>query len=227
MSVRARPRRWNIWDLQGLALWVPCYYLYMSDLYLLGNQGCLVMKRIAVVGTRMMSPYGRQMAEVFVKKLVQDNWCIVSGLARGVDRVAHETCLAAGGRALAVVAHGLDLCYPPEHVELKEKILDMGGLVVSEYGEGIQPTPDKFRARDVLMTKLSQAVLVIESPRKSGCKITVSAAAELGINVYVVPGPITQASYHGSVEIIRNGGIPVYCPEDLIQCLNESHSRSW
>lgn len=177
------------------------------------------MKRIAVVGTRIMSAYGQQMTKEFVKKLVEHDWCIVSGLARGVDRVAHETALQYKGLTLAIVAHGLDVCYPPEHLDLRQQILDAGGLLVSEYGQGVRPTPDKFRARDILMAKLSQAILVIEAPRKSGTKITVSAAAEAGINVYVVPGPITQASYHGSVEIIRNGGIPVYSPEDLMEQL--------
>lgn len=183
------------------------------------------MKRICVVGTRWMSEYGRMMTERFVQKLVEQEWCIVSGLARGVDRVAHETALkykpvcAGRGLTLAVLGHGTDLCYPPEHELLKNRILENDGLLVSEYAEGINPTPDKFRARDKLMAHLSQAVLVMECPRRSGVKITVGAAAEEGKSVYVVPGSIDQTSYHGSVEIIRNGGIPVYSPEDLIEQL--------
>ena len=195
------------------------YYIAVSDLYLLGDKKCLEMKRIAVVGTRVMSEYGREMTKIFVKKLVSENWCIVSGLARGIDTVAHETALNFKGRTLAVLGHGVDKCYPPENIGLKQRILDSSGLLVSEYENGVGPTPDKFRARDRLMAHLSQAILVMESPRRSGVKITVSGAAEEGINVYVVPGPVNLASYHGSVEIIRNGGIPVYSPEDLIQCL--------
>lgn len=191
----------------------------MADLYLLGNQDCLENKRIAVVGTRMMSEYGRVMTEKFVKELVEHEWCIVSGLARGIDRVAHETSLSNGGRTIAVLGHGVDKCYPSEHKMLKEKILEQNGLLVSGYREGIGPTPDKFRERDKLMAHLSQAVLVMECPRRSGAKITVSAAAEEGKHVYVVPGPVNQSSYHGSVEIIRNGGIPVYSPDDLIEQL--------
>ena len=191
----------------------------MTDLYLLGNQKCLEQKRIAVVGTRWMSAYGRRMTEIFVQKLVENDWCIVSGLARGIDRVAHETALKYKGLTLAVLGHGVDQCYPPEHTELKQRILDNKGLLVSEYCAGILPTPDKFRARDKLMAHLSGTVLVMECPRRSGVKITVGAAADEGKNVYVVPGPIDQMSYHGSVEIIRNGGIPVYSPEDLIEQL--------
>lgn len=191
----------------------------MGDLYLLGDQKCLKMKRIAVVGTRMMSEYGREMTKIFVKKLVSENWCIVSGLARGIDTVAHEEVLRNGGKTIAVLGHGLDKCYPPENLRLKQRILDSGGLLVSEYENAVVPTPDKFRARDRLMAHLSQAILVMESPRRSGVKITISGAAEEGRNVYVVPGPVSLASYHGSVEIIRNGGIPVYSPEDLIEQL--------
>lgn len=196
------------------------YYIVMSDLYLFGNQDCLKMKRVAVVGTRTMSEYGREMTVKFVQKLIEDGWCIVSGLARGVDRVAHETALQYKGLTLAVLAHGTDLCYPPEHEILKKRILENNGLLVSQYENGVRPIPDYFRARDGLMAHLSDAILVIESPRKSGVKITVSAAADESKNVYVVPGPINQASYHGSVEIIRNGGIPVYSPQDLIDQLS-------
>lgn len=176
-------------------------------------------KRICVVGTRTMSEYGRYMSETFVRRLVEEGWCIVSGLARGVDRVAHETALKYHGLTLAVLGHGVDLCYPPEHLALKKRILANDGLLVSEYDLGVKPSPDKFRARDRLMAHLSQAVLVMEAPRRSGVKITVNFAADEGKNVYVVPGPVNQASYHGSVEIIRNGGIPVYSPDDLLEQL--------
>lgn len=196
----------------------------MSDLYLLGNQECLAMKRVAVVGTRRMSRYGQEMTKLFVEKLVKDQWCIVSGLARGIDTCAHKVAIEGGGKTIAVLGHGLDYCYPPENRELKQKIIDSRGMLVTEYQNNIMPTPDKFRKRDGLMAQLSHVILVVESPKNSGVKITVSAAAELGKSVYVVPGPINLASYHGSVEIIRNGGIPVYSPDDLIQCLHENNS---
>lgn len=191
----------------------------MADLYLLGERACLESKRIAVVGTRRMSEYGEMMTEAFVEVLVAREWCIVSGLARGVDRVAHETCLKHGGKTIAVLGHGLAQCYPSEHKNLKERILEQGGLLLSQYSSSVRPTPNKFRERDKLMAHLSQAVLVMECPRQSGVKITVGAAADLGKHVYVVPGPVNQSSYHGSVEIIRNGGIPVYSPDDLIEQL--------
>lgn len=196
----------------------------MSDLYLLGNNECLEMKRIAVVGTRRMSEYGCVMAEQFVETLVRDNWCIVSGMARGIDTRAHKTAIENGGRTIAVLGHGMGRCYPPENTGLKQKILDTGGMLISQYEHDEVATPEKFRQRDGLMARLSQAILVIECPRRSGVKITVAEAAQLGKSVFVVPGPINISSYHGSVEIVRDGGIPVFSPDDLIQCLHENNS---
>ncbi len=196
----------------------------MSDLYLLGNQNCLDKRRIAVVGTRHASEYGRVMTREFVGELVKNDWCLIHGLATGIDSFAHETCLEHKGNTIAVLGHGVDLCYPPQNEYLKQKIIKGGGLLVSEYGEGVRPTPDKFRARDNLMVKLSQAILVIESPRKSGVKITVKAAADAGVNVYVLTGPLTSPNYFGNVEIIRDGGIPVYNPQDLIEQLGYTNS---
>jgi len=187
--------------------------------YLLGNRKCLEAPTIAVVGTRRVSPYGEQVTIMFVRELVKKGWCIVSGLARGVDGVAHRTAIETGGKTIAVVAHGVEQCYPPEHARLKEQIVESGGLVISEYGQGVEPTREKFRARNRLMMRLAQALLVIEAPRKSGTKITVGAAGEAGKTVYVVPGPVTNCNYDGSVEIIRDGGVPVYSPQDLISML--------
>jgi DNA processing protein len=195
------------------------YYITVSDLYLLGDQRCLEMKRIVVVGTRRATGYGREVTHQFVSELVTHNWCIVSGMASGIDTIAHETCLENGGKTIAVLGHGTDLCYPPQNEKLKQRIIDSGGLLASEYPEGTMPQPSHFRARDALMVRFSQAILVIESPRRSGVKITVSAAAELGLNVYVLTGPLTSPNYWGNVEIIRNGGIPVYSPGDLMQQL--------
>lgn len=184
------------------------------------------MRRIAVVGTRRVSAYGAWVTEQFVRELVKNDWCIVSGLARGVDGIAHKTALANGGRTIAVLAHGLDYCYPPEHAALKQEILDNGGLLVSEYPEGVRPSPDQFRARNLVLVQLSEAILVTAAPHKSGTKITVRYAAEAGKDVYVVPGPIDDVTCQGATEIIRDGGMPVGTPKDLVQCLNESYSRA-
>lgn len=195
---------------------VSVYYISVSNLYLLGSQGCLREKCIAVVGTRAPSAYGARVTEQFATELVKNGWCIVSGLARGVDGIAHRAALRLGGKTIAVLAHGLDYCYPPEHRVLKEQILKSGGLLVSEYPEGVRPTPDKFRARNRILVKLSCAVLVTAAPHKSGTKITVGYAAEAGKDVYVVPGPVDDPTAAGATEIMRDGGMPVGTARELL-----------
>lgn len=187
-----------------------------KDVYLLGDKECLAMPRIAVVGTRKMSAYGARVTVRFVAELVERGYCIVSGLALGVDALAHRTAIKEGGKTIAVLAHGLDYCYPPENIDLKQQIIDSGGLLVSAYPEGNRPTREQFLERNELLVKLSAAVLVTCSPHKSGVKNTVKHAAELGRDVYVIPGSVDDPTYAGTVEIIENGGIPVGSPEELI-----------
>lgn len=177
------------------------------------------MPRIGVVGTRAASPYGVRVTEQFVTALVKAGYVIVSGLALGVDAIAHRTAIKMGGKTIAVLAHGLDYCYPVEHKSLKQEILDTGGLLVSAYPEGNRPIREQFFVRNELLVNLSGAILVTCSPHKSGVKNTVKHAAELGRDVYVIPGPVDDPSYEGTVEIIENGGVPVGSPEDLIKKL--------
>ncbi|MEI6690795.1 MAG: DNA-processing protein DprA [bacterium] len=172
---------------------------------------------IAVIGTRAMSEYGRMVTESFVRELVKHNYVIVSGLARGVDRVAHESALKYGGQTIAVLAHGLQMTYPPEHNILRAKIVAFGGLILSEQEWGVGLTKQQLILRNRIVTGISHAVLVTESPKSSGTKITVSWAADQGRDVYVVPGPVTDPTYTGSVEMIREGCIPVSSPSDLIE----------
>lgn len=193
-----------------------------EKLYYEGNIDLLMGKNIAVVGTRRMSEYGRMVTEKFVQGLVGAGWTIVSGLARGVDRVAHETAIgykpvcAGRGSTLAVLAHGLDMTYPPEHVELRRRIVESGGLIISEHAEGVKLTKQNLAVRNRIVVGISQCVLVTESPKSSGTKITVRFAADSGKDVYIVPGPINDPTYEGSVELIRDGCIPVSKVEDII-----------
>ena len=184
-------------------------------LYYEGNIDLLNGANIAVVGTRRMSEYGRMVTEKFVRGLVARDLCIVSGLARGVDRVAHETCLASGGKTIAVLAHGLDMTYPSEHTELRRQIIRSGGLVISEHAEGAKLTKQNLAVRNRIIVGISECVLVTESPKSSGTKITVRFAADAGKDVYIVPGPINDPTYEGSTELIRDGCIPVGRVEDI------------
>ena len=190
--------------------WVPERLYYEGDISLIKNN-----RNIAVVGTRRMSEYGREVTAKFTKELVNDGWVIVSGLARGVDRVAHETCLQNGGKTIGVLAHGLDMTYPSEHQKLREVIVSRGGLIVSEHKEGVPLTKQNLAVRNRIVVAISKCVLVTESPKSSGTKITVKFAANAGIDVYVIPGPINDPTYEGSTELMRDGCIPVYSIKDI------------
>lgn len=181
-----------------------------------GDISLLTTKNIAVVGTRRMTSYGEQVTREFVRDLVKKDWVIVSGLARGVDRVAHESSLTYGGKTVAVLAHGLDMTYPPEHKWLRKKIINNGGLVISEHPEGETLTKQRLALRSRIVVGISRCVLVTESPKSSGTKITVRWAAEQGKDVYVVPGPVTDMTYEGSTELIKEGCIPVFGASEII-----------
>ena len=124
-------------------------------LYYEGDIGLLNGKNIAVVGTRRMSEYGREVTVKFTNDLVKEGWTIVSGLARGVDRVAHETCIANGGKTIAVLAHGLDKTYPPEHAGLRRIIIEHGGLVISEHTNGVGLTKQNLAVRNRIVVGIS------------------------------------------------------------------------
>lgn len=191
--------------------WVPERLYYEGDINLINNP-----KNIAVVGTRRMSEYGQQVTAKFSKELVGVGWVIVSGLARGVDRVAHETCLASGGKTIAVLAHGLDMTYPSEHEHLRKQIVESGGLILSEHKEGESLTKQNLAMRNRIVVAISKCVLVTESPKSSGTKITVKFAADQGKDVYIIPGPINDPTYEGSTELMREGCIPVDSVKDIV-----------
>lgn len=190
--------------------WVPERLYYEGEIDLINNP-----HNIAVVGTRRMSEYGREVTTQFSRDLVRGGWVIVSGLARGVDRVAHETCLANGGKTIAVLAHGLDMTYPPEHMELRKRIVEDRGLILSEHKEGIALTKQNLAVRNRIVVAISHCVLVTESPKSSGTKITVKFSADQGKDVYIVPGPINDPTYEGSTELMRDGCIPVSSVKDI------------
>lgn len=197
------PKRLRVIASPPIGLW------YEGDLSIVSE------KTVAVVGSRRMSAYGRSVTRKFVRDLVRRGCVIVSGLAQGIDGVAHTQVLDDEGKTIAVVAHGLDSMYPNMHRALRRRIIDSGGLVLSEYPPGVRAEPRRFVVRNRIVAGLSDVVLVTEAPQKSGTKITVGFAAEQGKDVYVVPGPIDLDTYHGSHEIIRDGGMPVSHPREI------------
>ncbi len=176
---------------------------------------------IAVVGTRRMDAYGRACVELLVPEIVRFGLPVVSGLALGIDGIAHETTLAAGGTTVAVIGSGVDNAsiYPRAHASLAERIIASGGAVVSEYAPGTPSLPFHFPQRNRLIAALSQAVLVIEAPKKSGAMITARLALEMGRDVWAVPGPITHPNAEGPNELIKNGATPITAADDIAAAL--------
>jgi len=173
---------------------------------------------IAIVGTRKASAEGLAIAEKFAYVLSSANIPIISGLALGIDSVAHKGCLAARGRTIAVLAGGIKKIYPATNAYLAEKIISSGGSVVSEYED--EPSyPDLFLKRNRIISGLSRAVIIIEAPLKSGAISTANWAAEQGRDVFVVPGPITSLNYKGSHMLIRDGAHLITSPEDILSDL--------
>ena len=175
---------------------------------------------VAVVGTRRATPYGRQVAEHFAADLAGHGITVVSGLARGVDAVAHRAAIAAGGRTIAVQACGLDLVYPPEHAKLAVEI-SQHGAVVSDYPLGTQPRSEFFPRRNRILSGLSLGVLVVEGDDKSGALITARVALDQNREVFAVPGSIYSPTAQGTNKLIQEGEAKLVTrTEDILEELN-------
>jgi DNA processing protein len=174
-------------------------------------------RSIAVVGTRQMTDYGKQVTARFSRELVANNFVIVSGLARGVDRIAHETTINNGGKTIAVFGTGLDSVYPPEHRTLADRVVESGGVLISEFPPGARVTRSNFVIRDRIISGLSLGVVVTEASERSGTLITARFAAEQGREVFAVPGPITSDASTGTAELIKKGAKLVNKVEDILE----------
>lgn len=173
---------------------------------------------VALVGTRRVTSYGRQVTEHLAAALVQHGITIVSGLARGVDSVAHQAALDAGGRTIAVLGHGIDRIYPPENQRLAERILERGALI-SDYPLGTQPEAANFPPRNRIISGLSLAIVVVEAGRQSGALITADFAVEQNREVFAVPGNIFAPQSKGTNWLIQQGARPLLAAEDLLDIL--------
>ncbi len=173
-------------------------------------------KAIAVVGTRRPTNYGVKVTRKLVKELVENGFVIVSGLAYGIDTVAHSACLESGGKTIAVMGTGIDRIYPVSNTSLAEKIMESGALV-SEYRPGFKVGRGSFPARNRIISGMSLGVLVIEGRARSGTKITANFAADQGREVFAVPGSITSAMSEAPIELIQNGAKVVMKVEDILE----------
>lgn len=176
----------------------PLVLYYKGDLSLTNNL-C-----ISVVGTRKATIYGKTIAEKFTKDLVETGFCIVSGLALGIDTVAHKTTLENNGKTIAVVAGGLDNIYPTTNFNLSKQI-ENSGLIITEQRLGIKPDPWLFPIRNRIIAGLSRGVLIVEANKKSGAIHTKDYALDYGKDVFVIPGSILSPESKGCNEIIAKG----------------------
>ena len=173
---------------------------------------------LAVVGSRKYTSYGRDATERIIAGLASYPICIVSGLALGIDGIAHRAALDAGLLTLAVPGSGLShtVLYPRAHVSLAREIVENGGALLSEYEPGLPAAPWTFPQRNRIMAGLCQAVLVIEAEEKSGTLITARLALDYNRNVFAVPGSIFSAPSKGTNKLLRQGATPITSAEDIL-----------
>ncbi|MCL5263810.1 MAG: DNA-processing protein DprA [Chloroflexi bacterium] len=175
---------------------------------------------IAVVGTRRATIYGKQIAEQMVAGLVASSITIVSGLARGIDTFAHQACLQAGGRTIAVLGSGVDVIYPPENARLARQIVE-NGAVLSEHPLGTKPDAVNFPQRNRIVSGMTLGTLVVEGDTNSGAMLTAGYALDQGREVFAVPGNIFHRSSQGTNRLIqRSGAKLVVTAQDILEELN-------
>uniref|UniRef100_A0A7V3J8W6 DNA-protecting protein DprA n=1 Tax=candidate division CPR3 bacterium TaxID=2268181 RepID=A0A7V3J8W6_UNCC3 len=175
---------------------------------------------VAVVGSRACTPYGRQVAEEISYNLAKEGITIVSGLALGIDSVAHRAALTAKGKTIAVLGSGLDVIYPSSHMKLAKEIIENGGALISEFSPGTPPLPHHFPLRNRIISGISQGIIVVEAGFKSGALITARCALEQGREVFAVPGSIYSLNSQGSNSLIKMGAHVVTNFLDVLDVLN-------
>lgn len=191
----------------------------VKELYCIGDVSLLKERAVAVVGARKCSQYGRRAAFNIGKSLAYNNVATVSGMAAGIDSMAHSGALEEGGDTIAVLGCGPDICYPKANEQLYERICEEG-LVISEYPPGTPPRPWHFPMRNRIIAALCHAVVVAEAGEKSGALITSLKAAELGSEVFALPGNITSPYSRGTNMLIRDGARIITSIEELLEELN-------
>ena len=178
---------------------------------------------VAIVGARRHTEYGEEVAYRAAYELAKRGVVIISGLALGIDSIAHRAALDAGGRTIAVLGTPIDQIYPVRHTDLARRIIDSGGAVISEYPPGMSLDYKRsFLARNRLISGLSDAVLVVEAGLKSGTLNTASHAIEQGRELFAVPGDIRRPLSLGCNRLIASGAIPYSAPSDVLEALGMS-----
>ncbi len=202
---------------------------FPTEIYALGNIDLLnAAYTVAIVGARKFTEYGNTVASEFAKELSKKDICIVSGMAMGIDGIAHNAAIENTGKTIAVLGCGLNYIYPPENEWLFHKILTKGGCIVSEYPPEVEPDSKKFPTRNRIVSGLSDAVLVVEARYRSGSTITAKFAKEQGKRVYAVPNSIYVKTGVGTNILIQEGATLVIDPAQVVEevknkdCINDT-----
>jgi DNA processing protein len=235
ISLRASISLGQIWErlqiqnIQVLTWDDETYPVRLRDIYnsppVLYVRGKILVEdewAVAVVGTRRITAYGRQVTEQIANKLAISGITVVSGLASGVDTVAHQSSLNAGGRTLAVLGSGVDRIYPAQNRRLAEEVIANGALI-SDYAPGTPPEASNFPPRNRIISGLSLATVVVEAGHKSGALITANFALEQGREVFAVPGNVFAPQSRGPNRLIQNGAHPLLDPQDILDVLDLVH----
>ncbi len=187
-----------------------------ASIFVKGSSMPSCANRLGVVGPRMASKYGKEVAEYLVSGLEGYDFCIVSGGARGIDTIAHRTALQHNMPTVAVLGCGLDIVYPAENKQLFEEIME-NGMLVSEYPPGTAPAPKNFPSRNRIISGMCQGVLLAEAAQRSGALITAEFAMDQGREVYCVPGNIFSAQSVGVNNLLKQGAKVVTSPLDILE----------
>ncbi|HOJ88736.1 MAG TPA: DNA-processing protein DprA [Pseudothermotoga sp.] len=193
-------------------------------LFCLGNTQLLKKNCVAVVGTRRATNYGKLVTKKIVPDLARSGLVIVSGMAFGIDSIAHQIAIESDGGTIAVLGTGVDVCYPASNRKLYEKIIE-DGCIVSEYPLGTKAAKHNFPARNRIIAGLCRATIVTEAPVESGALITARIAAEMGRDVFAVPGDIDRQTSQGCNWLLKMGAIPLTDSSQILEYYGISSSK--
>ncbi len=190
-----------------------------ENIFFLGTTPVIRMPSVAIVGTRKPTAYGKEVARMFAYELAKKGVVIISGLALGIDSIAHRAALEAGGTTLAVLANSVDHIYPRNHKALAEQIVNSGGAILSEYEPPCEARSYQFLARNRIVSGLSDAVIIVEAAQRSGTLSTAMHALEQGREVFVVPGNITSPLSAGCNALLKQGASPITEAKDVLEVI--------
>ena len=190
-----------------------------KKLFMRGKLPTKRVKTVAIVGTRKPSAYGREIATKIASECAKNGIVVVSGLALGIDSIAHRAAINSGGKTIAILANGVDKIYPRSHEDLGQRILQTNGAILSEYPNNTPARPWQFLARNRIVSGLADAVVIIEAASRSGTLSTANHALDQGKEIFAVPGNITSPLSAGCNQLIKNGANPLTSVEDLLDFL--------